>query len=707
MKIKKTTVFYALSISAIAVNLFYALSFGWKYVVRFCYSIADFVTSIVIYFERIILQIEPNVPATVTDHPTWELKNYLSFDFDTLVSKLEKFFPAFFNGENFKSYLGKVSEDLYSVAVYALIFVPVVLLVVNIVKDMILTENIKGFTAKETKSIKFFNNKIYPFYLKARDFFIEFRYFLQGKRKWFVRGFVFLSLVVLNVLSIVVEFFAFYFYFASNFNFADFPLQLHKLVMDLLIMFFSAPVVFWLCVAAIVLCIVRKYIAKQRLYHFERLDERYIDKLPIVSMLVGPMGVSKTTLVTDMAITQSEMFRDKALDKMITIRHRFKFFDFDSLEFIFQLEMRSKQINNLAKVRQWVKKQKAEENFFGYDYLKYGDSYDNGLVISEFYDVVSTYLQLYFIYSSDSPLLYGNFSIRDDSYFDSLGNFPLWRYDYFSAYSVTDEDITHHSHIIDFDALRPGKKIRPDSQNYGSFEYGVLYISEVGKERGNNLELRETKKNTDTVNQKNDLFNQFLKMCRHSSTIDNYPFVKVFTDEQRPESWGADARDLSQVLHVVRKESVRLAMPFFFLGNFFNDFFFSKWLNFYTELIYYRNNDNLFTYLLRLSMAKFFNHYEKIYNRYGYHRVLIEKENGVLDGEREKGYYYLMSKKIYSNRFATDCFQDYYNRYGLSTPNGLITQPEYQSYRATVEELLRQNSYFIKSIFNDKDQDDQ
>lgn len=58
------------------------------------------------------------------------------------------------------------------------------------------------------------------------------------------------------------------------------------------------------------------------------------------------------------------------------------------------------------------------------------------------------------------------------------------------------------------------------------------------------LELREIKKGSDDTNQKNDLFNSWLKMCRHSATVDNFPFIKVFTDEQRPESWGADARDL-------------------------------------------------------------------------------------------------------------------------------------------------------------------
>ena len=97
----------------------------------------------------------------------------------------------------------------------------------------------------------------------------------------------------------------------------------------------------------------------------------------------------------------------------------------------------------------------------------------------------------------------------------------------------------------------------------GSFEFGVVGIKEVGKERGNNLELKEVKKGTIDANQKNDLFNSWLKMCRHSATVDNFPFIKVFTDEQRPESWGADARDLADIINVVSCGDMRLSLPFY------------------------------------------------------------------------------------------------------------------------------------------------
>ena len=52
-------------------------------------------------------------------------------------------------------------------------------------------------------------------------------------------------------------------------------------------------------------------------------------------------------------------------------------------------------------------------------------------------------------------------------------------------------------------------------------------------------------------------------MCRHSATVDNFPFIKVFTDEQRPESWGADARDLCDIIYINSCGDMRLSLPLY------------------------------------------------------------------------------------------------------------------------------------------------
>lgn len=59
------------------------------------------------------------------------------------------------------------------------------------------------------------------------------------------------------------------------------------------------------------------------------------------------------------------------------------------------------------------------------------------------------------------------------------------------------------------------------------------------------------------------------------------------------------------------------------------------------------------------------------YNNYGFSVTSIEKERGTMDGKAEKKKYYLMHKKIYSQRFSTDCFSDYFNDLAKNTKIGL------------------------------------
>ena len=70
-----------------------------------------------------------------------------------------------------------------------------------------------------------------------------------------------------------------------------------------------------------------------------------------------------------------------------------------------------------------------------------------------------------------------------------------------------------------------------------------------------------------------------------------------------------------------------------------------------------------------------------------------------MDGKIEKKRYFIMSRKIYSRRFSTDCFSDYFNELAKNTKVGLADYREYATEKATVEELKLQNSYFINSLY--------
>ena len=199
-------------------------------------------------------------------------------------------------------------------------------------------------------------------------------------------------------------------------------------------------------------------------------------------------------------------------------------------------------------------------------------------------------------------------------------------------------------------------------------------------------------------------------MVRHSATVDNYPFVRVIADEQRPESWGADARDLCEIVHIKESGETRLAMPFFSLAELLYDWLYNKFSGLYYEYRYTRGDNTLAIYLLKGLTAKMRGYYTGIYNRFGYCELAVEVESGTQDGELAENRYYIMSKKIYSKRFSTDCFSDFFTEKALRSLVGINDLDEYATERATFGELAEQNSYFINDLLNglknDKNKED-
>ena len=333
---------------------------------------------------------------------------------------------------------------------------------------------------------------------------------------------------------------------------------------------------------------------------------------------------------------------------------------------------------------------------YGYDWRRYGHRFDDALKINTLFDVLETYALAYFIYIMQSSLIMANYSIRTDNRMLDNGNFPLWLTDFFPRNRRSE---SRHAHILDFDVLRLGRKVLENNPRTGSFEFGVVAITEIGKERGNNLELKEVKKGADDTNQKNDLFNSWLKMCRHSATVDNIPFIKVFTDEQRPESWGADTRDLCDVVHIVSSGEQKLTLPFYTIEEMVSEWAFERFIRLYEDFRFRRGDNTLLVHILKSVTAWLWRRNLRVYNRYGYCILKIEKERGTMDGKTESKKYFIMNGKIYARRFATDCFSDYFNDMARKSGAGLNGYAEYMTEKASVAELKRQNSYFINALY--------
>lgn len=689
---------------------------------RFYDGLIDLYNSFRFYFCE-LFEIEHNIKVSVVEIPK-SLENihlpFLPKNWNIFLIKLEIFFTSLFNLETFLYYSEDVLLFILNTSKVILIFSPLFILFYFQYLQT-LQENEKSIN-EDSKPLKIYYKFekiiIFPIY----NWLIKFRNFLFEK-KYFLIIWCLIWCFYFNFFTIVIEALSYYFYFVLSFDFINLYIQFYKLLLDLVPMFEFIPTIGWILISLLIFGLWRKSIGYKILNIYELRNCGFINTLGQVSMTCGEMGTGKTTALTDMSLSQAKMFRDKALELILLNDLKFPNFPFINLEYELKQAIKYHQIYNLASCRLWVQKKRVRfensvtkkriiknkkyeylmqydrKKVFDYDIEKYGFIYNDNLKVISLFDMLENYCQEYFIYIINSSYLVSNFSIREDDILNDLGNFPIWNNEFFKTNPLLTEAYSRHSHILDFDMLRLGKKVLQDNYKANAFEFGVIVITEGGKERKNMLELKELKKNTDETNQKNDLFNMWLKMARHSATVDNFPFIKVMIDEQRPESMGADVRELCQKIVFIReKEELKSTLFLFGLDIIIYDFFNNIFKDYYLKYRYFRKDNTLFLYLFKRIFSFIHNRFIHLKNTFGFNRIIIESEKGTLDNKFEEHKYYIMHKKIYSDRFATDAFSDFFVKKSLNSEIGLNDLETYFKTKASLEELKIQNSYFINDL---------
>ncbi len=687
----------------------------------------DFGLSAAYYFCE-IFGLPHNITPTVTLLPQAPAapSPALPDTFGEFQSKWAAYWRLFISSENFFAYLAAIIGVIVMISKVIVIALPIVLMVWLFFKRYLKTvNNDYNCDSKPLRAYKWFAAKVCG---KIKQFALDLIGFIKSHASYYVTWLL-LWLLYFNAFTVVLEFLAFYLFFIVSFDILTVYTQVYKLSLDLWVIIDFLPLWVWAILGFFLLDKFRKKIAYSRLHHMEMRNRGFVNARPVVFMINGTMGTGKTTSSVDMGLSQTVMFRDKAFEKLLENDLKFPYFPWINLENELRRAMENHNVYNLATCKEFVRllrhwnaqcdnlsetdikavRRHLRRRYgvrvtnmslqcFDYDKKRYGTKYHDHLQITDLWQVLEIYSQLYFVYVIESSLLLANFSVRVDDLLSDLGNFPMWNSDFFHRDSRLIDSYSRHAHILDFDSLRLGKRVIANNRNADGFEFGVILITEVGKERGNNLENKGKKTVTAETNQNNDGFNKWLKMIRHSATIDNYPFVKVITDEQRPESWGADARDLCELVYIREKSETHLAMPFFSLGELLFGWLYPKFAGLYSQYRYVRSDNTLPMYLLKAITAKMHGYYSGIYNRFGYNVLKVQVESGTQDGERSENKYFVMHKKIYSKRFSTDCFADFFAKKALRSPTGINDLPEYKSEKATFEELKMQNSYFVNDL---------
>ena len=137
----------------------------------------------------------------------------------------------------------------------------------------------------------------------------------------------------------------------------------------------------------------------------------------------------------------------------------------------------------------------------------------------------------------------------------------------------------------------------------------------------------------------------------------------------------------------------------------FAEIAFNRFLALYYDFRYRRGDNTLFVYVLKQLTAWLWKRHTRNINKYGYSILTVRKERGTRDDKVTRSLYYLINRKIYCNRFTTDCFSDFFNDMAKASPFGLMDYPDYETEKASVEELKMQNSYFINSLYKCNEED--
>lgn len=716
----RTYICFGITLGFIALAIF-RFSYSYK---RFYESIVDFGSSFKCFFDFVFFDVE-KYTSSVTEFSRvpYTPPFYFPSSWDEFKLLWAFYWQSIVSADNLHEYINYMGTFLLNLSRILVIALPFFFLFVVLIKYAFCKQN--NDDNKESKPLKIFKGFIDKVYKPVKNWFKNSLRYLKNNRIWFALWLT-LWLFSFNFATIIVEFFAFYFYFVCSFDFLHIYVQIAKLIIDLSIVIFFLPLPVWLVIGYGVFCVVRKKIGYMRLNHNEQTNRNFINGLPIVFMIVGSMGTGKTTMLTDSARSVEVMFRNKAFELLLDNDLKFPNFPWINLERYIKKCMERHEIYNLATIRKRfdclkelfylgisdnreyskAARRRLRRKFglndvcFGYNFERYGLYYDDKLKVVDVWEVIDNYARLYFIYVIESSLMFANLSIRSDAVLRSAGNFPLWNDDFFKTDSRTIDSYARHSHILDYDSLRLGRKVCENDKFRNSFEFGVVITTEIGKERGNALENIEKKKSDDEANPKNDGYDNWLKMSRHLATVDNYPFIKVHTDEQRLSSWGANARDLCKIIDIRSRSELRLLMPGFTLAELLYSWLEPKFDDKYRSYRFNRSDNTLLMYLFKGVFSRFYNWYKGIYNTFGCYCLNLNVQRGTLDEDPESACYYISTKKAYGRVFATDCHGDFFLKKAMEAEFGIVDVPEYESERATLDELKQQNSYFIRDLDN-------
>ncbi len=654
-----------------------------------------------------VFDIHANFNVGAVAQPSAVLSWDTIWDWNAIKAKFVSAGQNFISGQNFIDYADSIFKGGYIWIFVATIIAVVVIVFVLLFAIFFSGSNVNA--GKASLPLRLYRRierrVIYP----CKDFFVGLKKFIKESLGGRICSIIWLVLIILdlNLPTMLVEAIAFCLYILGTFDFGCVWSVFTKLLTDLSVPF-GLPLVVWIIGAWIVCVWWRKRRAMNKLYSRDGLNTQLAESFPTQVCVAAPMGYGKGRFLTCIVMIMQKIFREKALRSMLEIKSLFPEFDWRSFEEYFR-DCHCKKISDVDKFsdnykyttekyissyayrtayNKAFKAGKVHEPLLGYDYMTYGMYRDNGLKREYLLDCLRDYAKLFFIYDSDTSLIFSNYAICVRTGKADLGNFPLWQYMYFD--DVDPNEVRQNSHVLDFNMLRLGKKVNGNVQADNALEFGVLAMQEMDKERGNQNDTKEMRIKDDEANPKNDGLNSFIKMSNHMTYIRGEAYFFDINDMQRLDSLNADFKEVGYQITLEREGKRKLLLPLFGLEELAYQIIVPWWTKKFLDFRFRRGDKNLTFYLLDKLSSAVERHYVKAYNTYSCTEQILK-----LEGEEDVRTFYVMPKQIYASVYARDAMGDFFKRKSERSKMGIGDIPVYGGVKATYEELKAQHSYFV------------
>lgn len=717
--INLNVIYHSIAIAFIIASILLGIFKYGSSALRFIQSIWDFLLSIAYYFTE-MFDIHVITP-TVIEIPEEMMQDWV-VAFEVFLVKLEVYFDLLFNKENFLSYCIDALLLLSDVSQFLTIFLLPIALAISSIKSQYVkpVEHPEGEERKPSKQLqkwlKFEERVLLKVKRTIQDFW---RFFKEYYFKWFAIIWAW----NFRAATIIIEFLAFYFYFAISFDFISIYTQIVKLFLDLSVMFTSVPLIVWIVVGYIIFHAWRKSVGVSTLRKHEDVNENFLKEHPGALFFIGKQRSFKTSALTSLGLTQEKIFREKAFEGLSKAQKQFPNVNWLAVQDFYRDNFKRHRLYTLANIRRfcdnlervYFKEELTEKekikivfmrrvyryNFsnyaFDYDADRYGLYYFDGLKKINVIQCIKAYLQHYFIYTAPTSLLFGNYAVRTDFEIEDYGNFPQYHQDFFDL--TGDRENEKYSHILDMDSLRMLKKMDDCNPNKDGFEVGCVLEMEYAKERGNKLTNSGMKATDEIVNARNDGHEADLKMRGHAATIENYTFFRLMIDDQRQDSLMAENRDLCDIVHLKSSSDEKVQIPFFDYEQAI-DLILTETYNRLNYLIENRQKDKtLLMYLIDKVYIPFHSFVTRTCNQFTEVRIRTRIWDGM-DGmvKKEKDYLYISYLKTYSERFATDALKGYYHERALRSKVGLNDFECFDKLEMDRETMKKFHSLFYSRI---------